>query len=163
MTENTATTPISAYERLAEALAFVAHRDQVRKGSGEPYINHCYRVRDLVEKRGWHARSVALMHDVVEDTDVTLDALRLIGMPAAIVDDVDALSRRGGHGKGESYAEFIARTCRDGSDDCLFVKLADVADNSTDLGIHLPSGMVKRYSRARTSILETMEERGIEV
>ena len=70
--------PISdAYER-ALRLAAVAHRGQERRGSGIPYVAHPFAVAGVVARAGFDEATqiAALLHDVVEDTDVTLDAIR---------------------------------------------------------------------------------------
>jgi (p)ppGpp synthase/HD superfamily hydrolase len=98
---------------LAEALAPVAHAGQSRKGTGEPYVNHVRRVAGRV--KGWRAKTIALLHDVIEDTRITEAELFLIGFPRDVIEDVNALSRR----VSETYFDFIARTIRTGSDDAL--------------------------------------------
>lgn len=140
---------------LARALARVKHAGQSRKGSGEPYFNHLSRVASRVI--GWRAKALAYLHDLIEDTDLTADDLILLGFPEDLVNDVVALSRREGHltypdaldGSAtfvppEEYFDFIERTTRDGSDDALYVKLADLADNLYD-----PSGWASESLRAR--------------
>ncbi len=54
-----------------------AHEGQTRKFSGEPYINHCVRVALMATEHGLgHIRIAAgLLHDVVEDCDVSLDEI----------------------------------------------------------------------------------------
>jgi len=65
------------FER-ALRLAAVAHRDQVRKGSGVPYIEHPLAVAMILDRAGFAEDVViaGLLHDVVEDTEVTLDRIR---------------------------------------------------------------------------------------
>ena len=60
----------------AYKVAEIAHRDHVR-ASGEPYIQHCLAVASILIELGLPAAAVAagLLHDTVEDTDVTLEAL----------------------------------------------------------------------------------------
>jgi len=58
----------------ALTLAAKAHIGQIRKYTGEPYINHCIRVASIIKSMN-HSNYVivaALLHDVVEDTDVSL-------------------------------------------------------------------------------------------
>ncbi len=119
----------SQLQALADALASVVHTGQYRKGTGEPYVNHVRRVAGRV--KGWHAKTVALLHDVIEDTPLRDVDLERIGFPREIVRDVVALSRKEFPAR-ETYADFIDRTIRDGSDDALRVKLADLQDNLTD-------------------------------
>ena len=65
--------------RLEEAFAFAAekHREQVRKGSAVPYLTHLMAVAACVGDHGGTEAQViaALLHDVVEDQDVSLDEL----------------------------------------------------------------------------------------
>ena len=61
------------YERALRRAA-VGHRDQVRRGSGVPYVAHPVAVARLVERAGYDEVTViaALLHDLVEDTATTL-------------------------------------------------------------------------------------------
>ena len=104
----------------AIALAVEKHRGQ-RDKAGAPYILHPLRV--MLRVGSLEAKMAAVLHDVVEDTGVTLEALAAAGYPARVVEAVGALSRR----PGESYEAFIARAGQ-----CPLareVKLADLEDN----------------------------------
>ncbi|HPJ53019.1 MAG TPA: bifunctional (p)ppGpp synthetase/guanosine-3',5'-bis(diphosphate) 3'-pyrophosphohydrolase [Flavobacteriales bacterium] len=83
--------------RKAFNLAVEAHKDQRRK-SGEPYIYHPIAVaRICAEEIGLGATGVvaALLHDTVEDTDLTLDDIRdLFGPTVATI--IDGLTKIGG-------------------------------------------------------------------
>lgn len=105
----------------AEALARAAHLGQVDK-AGHPYADHPARVAARV--RGDAAcEAAAWLHDVVEDTSVTLTELAA-HFPREVVTAVDALTKRPGEPAENYYqrvaADPIARK----------VKLADLADNS---------------------------------
>jgi (p)ppGpp synthase/HD superfamily hydrolase len=67
----------STLER-ALRLAAVAHRDQVRKGSGVPYLVHPMAVALILDRAGFDEEVVVagLFHDLIEDTDVSLDQVR---------------------------------------------------------------------------------------
>ena len=54
------------------------HKAQVRKGSVRPYITHCMEVARILHKNGYSEEIVVagLLHDTVEDTEVTLEDLR---------------------------------------------------------------------------------------
>jgi guanosine-3',5'-bis(diphosphate) 3'-pyrophosphohydrolase len=69
--------PSLAFER-ALRLAASGHRDQIRKGSSTPYIEHPVAVAIILERAGFDEEVViaGLLHDLVEDTDVTLDEVR---------------------------------------------------------------------------------------
>ncbi|HEY8504116.1 MAG TPA: HD domain-containing protein [Gemmataceae bacterium] len=89
---------------------------------GAPYVLHPLRVMHGVE--GEAAQIVAVLHDVVEDTDVTLDDLRAAGFSEEVLAAVDAVSRR----EGEPFADYIVRCKADPI--ARRVKLSDLRDNS---------------------------------
>ncbi|MQG91085.1 GTP pyrophosphokinase [Pseudomonas sp. MN1F] len=111
---------MSTLER-AIAVAARAHEGQYDKG-GAAYILHPLRVMMRVSTP--EQRIVAVLHDVIEDTSLTLSDLAREGFPLKILAALLALSRN----KGESYQDFVVRL---GSDPLArTVKLADLADNS---------------------------------
>jgi (p)ppGpp synthase/HD superfamily hydrolase len=101
-------------------LAASAHRGQ-RDKAGRPYILHPLRM--MLRLQTDEERLVAVLHDVVEDSDVTLDDLRRQGYGERIVAAVDRLTRR----EGESYDDFVARAAADPL--ARAVKVADLEDN----------------------------------
>lgn len=104
----------------AIAMAIEYHRGQTDKYR-QPYIVHVLgvasRCRTIEEK------TVAFLHDVVEDTDATLDDLRERGFSERIVEAVDSLSRR----TRETYDDFVERIAPNPL--ARAVKLADLEDN----------------------------------
>jgi (p)ppGpp synthase/HD superfamily hydrolase len=104
----------------AVRIARRAHEGQVDK-SGRPYIGHPIRVMDRVE--GEHARMAAVLHDVIEDTQVTAADLLAAGCPRRVVDAVIALSKV----DGEPMPDYLMRVAAD--EIALVVKRADIADN----------------------------------
>src|SRR5690606_1081633 len=90
----------------AIALAVKAHTG-VTDRSHQPYILHPLRVMLGVEAA--EDRIVAILHDVIEDTDYTLDDMREMGFSEAIVAALDAVTRR----DEETYEEFIERIALD--------------------------------------------------
>src|SRR3954449_1899590 len=98
-----------------------AHEGQVDK-QGLPYILHPLRVMDGVE--GLEAKIVGVLHDVVEDTDVTLGDLEREGFSAAVLAAVRGVT----HADGETYADYVVRCGR--NEVARRVKLADLADNT---------------------------------
>ena len=81
-----------------KALQFAteAHGSQVRKYTGEPYITHPIAVADIVRTVEGHTEEMlvaAVLHDVVEDTDVTIDDIckefgTVVGMYVEYLTDV---------------------------------------------------------------------------
>lgn len=135
----------------AEALAEAAHAGQVDK-AGQPYIGHVRAVAGLLTEHGPHAVMAGLLHDIVEDTDVTLDQLRDLGYPEDVVRAVDAVSRR----DDETYMDLIWRATEDPLG--RLVKLADNTHNSRPdrLAVLDPQQAAQlrhKYARAREVLL----------
>ncbi|MDH1571774.1 GTP pyrophosphokinase [Pseudomonas sp. GD03746] len=111
---------MSTLER-AIVVAIKAHEGQYDKG-GAAYILHPLRV--MMQVSTPEQRIVAVLHDVIEDTPLTLSDLAREGFTLKILAALLALSRR----DGESYEDFVVRL---GCDPLArTVKMADLADNS---------------------------------
>jgi (p)ppGpp synthase/HD superfamily hydrolase len=104
----------------AIAIAAQAHQDQYDK-AGAPYILHPLRM--MLRMSSETEMMAAILHDVVEDTDWTLDKLRQVGFAEEVVQAVECLTHR----NYETYAEFIARVRTNTI--ARKVKLADLEDN----------------------------------
>lgn len=83
-------------------ISFNAHKDQVDK-TGMPYVYHPFVVAEGVEDKGEYAVCVALLHDVVEDTDTTLDDLRAEGFPNEVVEAIGLLT----HDDAVPYEQYL--------------------------------------------------------
>lgn len=105
----------------ALAIAKDAHKGQVDK-AGVDYIQHPLFVASLVEDE--LAKTVALLHDVVEDSDWTLEDLRMEGLPEEVVQAVGILTKK----RNENYEEYILRVKQNPL--ARQVKLADLKHNS---------------------------------
>ena len=102
-------------------LCFDAHKDQVDK-SGMPYVLHPFHLAEqMVDEI---TTVVALLHDVVEDTDYTLEDIRALGFPEEVVAALTLLT----HDPAVPYMEYVARIGRDPV--ARAVKLADLGHNS---------------------------------
>lgn len=127
---------------LAEIIATEAHIGQVDKG-GNPYICHPATVASLVETQD--EKIVAWLHDIVEDTTVTLEDLRKFGFTDEIIDAVNAITRR----QGESRKDYLNRVKQNPI--AIQVKIADLKHNSDISRIPNPTSKdyerVKRYKR----------------
>lgn len=124
-------TSIDLHELNLKALwiADKAHKGQKDK-AGQDYIFHPMRVADALandKSLSLLARTegaiAGMLHDVVEDADITIDYLREQGFPENILFAIDCLTRR----EGESYSDFIHRCCK--SELAMRVKIADLDDN----------------------------------
>ncbi|RIR47048.1 HD domain-containing protein [Mycobacteroides abscessus] len=107
----------------ARQLAEQAHAGQTDK-AGEPYIGHVIRVAASVLPQEPIYIAAALLHDVVEDSGVTLDDLAAQGFPPEVVTAVGLLTRQK-HVPAEDYYGRIR--C---NPIALAVKLSDIADNA---------------------------------
>lgn len=114
--------PMNGKPALEDAiiLAAGAHRGQVDK-AGAPYILHPLRV--MLRLRDEAGRIAAVLHDVLEDTAITVGDLRQAGYGEEVLQALEALTRR----EGEEYADFIERAASNPL--ARRVKLADLADN----------------------------------
>ncbi len=110
---------MSTLERAIE-IAAAAHAGQLDK-AGQPYILHPLRVMLRVD--GAHERIAAVLHDVVEDTPVTLQRLQVEGFAAEVVAAVEALTKRPGETRLQAAARAAAHPV------ARAVKLADNAEN----------------------------------
>lgn len=102
-------------------IAKLAHAGQMDKG-GNPYFLHPLAVSEKVETED--EKIVALLHDVIEDTDITLDYLLEQGFSEEILAAVNRLTKR----EGVSYEEYIDAVRKNPL--ALKVKIADMMHNS---------------------------------
>jgi GTP diphosphokinase / guanosine-3',5'-bis(diphosphate) 3'-diphosphatase len=136
---------MSTLER-AIAIAAEAHAGQTDK-AGAPYILHPLRV--MLRMRSGPERIAAVLHDVVEDTPWTLEALAAEGFAPEVLAAVDALTRR----DGESYEAFVTRAGADPVGRA--VKLADLAENMDLTRLATPTARdVERLDRYRRAVAQ---------
>ncbi len=139
---------MSTLERAIE-LAARAHAGQTDK-AGAPYILHPLRV--MLRVGTAHEQMAAVLHDIVEDTPVTLDDLRREGFDEAIVTAVDALTKR----PGETRLDAAARAVRNPI--ARVVKLADNAENMDLSRLAAPTqkdlARQREYEQVRALLLQ---------
>jgi (p)ppGpp synthase/HD superfamily hydrolase len=129
-----------------EALRFATftHGGQVDK-QGMDYMLHPERVGQAVAHLGEVHEAVGYLHDTKEDQGVTDADLRAIGMPEAVIEAVDAISKRPDEkGTPGGYARFIARVALNPI--AREVKIADIRDNMR------PGGTESLYRRYRKAL-----------
>ena len=101
-------------------LAKQHHEGQTDK-AGKPYIEHPLRVMNQVESE--EEKIVAVLHDIVEDTEISLDDLRSEGFSEEVVSAVECLTKQ----DGENYDSYIERISFNPL--AVKIKLADLEDN----------------------------------
>lgn len=105
----------------AMAIAFEAHKEQFDK-SGVPYIYHPIHLAEQMDDE--NSTCVALLHDVVEDTDITFEQLLGYGFNEQIISALKLLT----HNKNVPYMDYVENI----KDNPIArkVKLADLKHNS---------------------------------
>ncbi|MBP3306873.1 MAG: GTP pyrophosphokinase [Anaerotignum sp.] len=136
----------------AKRLAEHAHQGQRDKG-GHPYIRHPMRVMQHCETE--EEKIVAVLHDVIEDTEVTLEELKKEGFSEEIRNTLVCLTHR----EGEGYMEYIERICQNPL--AVRVKYADLQDNMDLSRIPNPTekdyARLEKYQKAKARIEEAMK------
>lgn len=133
-------------------IAAVAHQNQVDKANA-PYILHPLRL--MMRGQTVLEQMVAVLHDVVEDSDWTLEQLATEGFPPEVLTALDCLTRR----SDESYDAFIQRVLTDPiatqvkrydlEDNMNLTRLATVTDHDLQ--------RLQRYHQAHQCILQALQ------
>ncbi|WP_172383256.1 HD domain-containing protein [Streptomyces sp. MNP-20] len=149
-------TSVSEVDRLAAR----AHAGQVDK-IGVPYVEHVRAVAAGLAPWGEQLVMAGLLHDVLEDTDWTAQGLREAGVPARVVEIVEAVTNV----PGMPYEEKIARIAADPQ--AALVKIADNAHNSRpDRTARLPPDkrerLAAKYRSARAQLWRAARREDIE-
>lgn len=165
----------------AVKIAQDAHRGQFDK-NGEEYIHHPLAVAQALSPFGSHARIAGVLHDVVEDSQWTLQALLDAGVPRRSVRAVAGVTRD--KSSGETYQKWIeGMTLRERYSSIDLIKPAALAQAGLDLLTPVPlvpvlkladnlhnshpsrtiqsneeATLLRRYSRARAALEESLPE-----
>lgn len=135
-------------------IAVEAHRGQLDK-AGKIYILHPIRV--MLRGKNETEMIVGILHDVVEDTPVTLDMLRLEGFSEEILEAVSCITKE----KGEDYGHFIDRVLTNPL--AAQVKLYDIEDNLNRDRIPYPTpkdeARFAKYETYHEILLQKLEEK----
>lgn len=133
-------------------ISFEAHKDQLDK-SEIPYVYHPYEVASGFDTE--EEVCVALLHDVVEDTDMTFDDPALKDFGEKILDALKLLT----HSDDTPYFEYIEAIKQNPI--ARAVKLADLKHNSTRSRMNVITDWdEKRYQKYETAIKMLTEKRG---
>lgn len=157
----------------ALAIARDKHNGQLDK-CGKPYIEHCIRVsndvgnylgefgycdnknmKDMQEVDDYQC--AAMLHDIIEDTDMTLDELKEKGFNDNVINAIDCITRR----KDEKYVDYIDRLCY--NDIARLVKIMDLWHNmEVDRGYKAFKekfgSIFNRYYKAYCKLMDVQNE-----
>lgn len=138
-------------------LVTIIFQDKVDKG-GYPYSIHLLTVYSRVDD--YMEKVCALLHDIVEDSDVTVEELKEIGFTDEIVEIVNILTKK----KGEVYTDYIDRIIKSGNVHAMNIKLADLSHNMETDRIKNPTvedfdRLHKKYEPAYNKILNKLNNK----
>lgn len=136
--------------KLAMEIAYNAHQGQKDKG-GAPYVFHPFHLAEQMETET--EVTAALLHDVVEDTDWTIEALGEAGIQPEVLRVLELLT----HPKDMPYMDYIHRLLPDKT--ARKIKLADIHHNSdvsrlADSNGEKAAWYRKKYSEAKRLLEE---------
>ena len=123
----------------AMRIAYEAHKNQVDKG-GIPYIYHSSHMAEQMQSED--EICVALLHDVLEDSDVSLDELQREGFGTEVIEALKLLT----HERNVPYMEYIENI--KSNPIAVKVKLADLKHNSD----------ITRLNEVDDKVLERIEK-----
>lgn len=151
---------LSTSEAFAAGFAACAHRTQVRKYTGEPYIVHCAEVASLlrlhVDHVSLHMLQAAWLHDTVEDTDVTAEQIydvfgrnvwrMVLGLTDAAPPSLGNRTTRKAFERDRLASE---------SAEVQTIKCCDLISNTKTIAVNDPK-FAKVYLREKREILDVM-------
>ncbi|MBQ6860258.1 MAG: HD domain-containing protein [Clostridia bacterium] len=136
----------------AMKIAFNAHKEQVDK-TGLPYIYHPIHLAEQMNDE--NTTCVALLHDVVEDTEITFEDLEKEGFTKEIIEALKLMT----HGDAVPYLEYVKEIKKNPI--ATAVKLADLNHNSDlsrlDVVDEKAKERVEKYKKA-IEILTSLDE-----
>jgi (p)ppGpp synthase/HD superfamily hydrolase len=141
-------------------IAVLYHRNQTDKGNPDiPYVLHPLSVASSLADEGESKETVAvaLLHDVIEDSLLTLEGLKAYSIiPNLVIDAVDAITRR----EGETYNEYLARVKSNPM--ATKVKLKDLKHNMNPDRLARVEGGKSRLQKRYTSAYKYLTQKEME-
>jgi len=144
-----------------------------RDKAGVPKYDHCVRVWNNAcrlirqfnitdERLVSMIEQVALLHDIIEDSDITEDDLHVFGFSNAIIDSVKLVT----HDEGSDYHAYIDALCLSGNVPALITKLADNIDNTSQertstLDAGFKAYLEKRYAGVQPKLRAALAKMGL--
>ena len=135
-------------------LCFEAHREQVDK-SGLPYVFHPFHLAEQMDSE--NAVILALLHDVVEDSDYTHGDLQQMGFPTEVLEALKLLT----HDDAEPYEQYVARLAINPL--ARQVKLADLRHNSDLTRLDVVDNAAKERREKYLRAINVLERASAEV
>jgi 2'-5' RNA ligase len=108
------------------------------KGGKTPYYWHLVRVMLRLQTTDLELLQIAILHDIVEDTDITLDKLRELGYSERVIEGVKWSSK---NLFDLTFSEWMRKIGTDAPIDTVLLKIADISDN---LGFERMTGLMKK-------------------
>lgn len=125
-------------------LCFEAHKQQVDK-AGMPYVFHPFHLAEQMDDE--ISTVCALLHDVIEDTDFTLELMSEIGFPKEVTDVLELLT----HDEAVPYMDYVKRIKENPI--ARKVKIADLLHNSDISRLDSPDeDAIKRTEKYREAL-----------
>ena len=131
----------------AQWIAGIAHQDQYRRDGKTPYIRH---VEDVVKRLQRQEQpdsliAAAWLHDVIEDSNITVRNLHECGIPDNVIIAVDALTKKA----GQSYQEYLSIVKN--NQIARIVKISDMLSNLSD---DPSKNQIVKYSKGLLFLLD---------
>ena len=130
-------------------ISFEAHKNQTDK-SGIPYVYHPYHLAEQMNTEEMVV--VALLHDVVEDSDFSLCDIKKMGFSDNIIDALALLT----HNESDPYMDYIAKIKRNPI--ARIVKLADLHHNSDLSRLDCVDEKAKKRVQKYTKAIRLLEQ-----
>lgn len=130
-------------------LCFEAHKDQVDK-TGLPYVFHPFHLAEQMDDE--ISTVCALLHDVVEDTDITFEDLIQMGYPQEVIEVLKLLT----HEKEIPYMDYIKKLSTNPI--TKKVKIADLMHNSDNTRLSVIDDYAKKRCQKYKEALEILTE-----
>lgn len=135
--------------KCALKLCFDAHKEQLDK-SGLPYVFHPFHLAEQMTDEA--TTIVALLHDVVEDTDYTFADLEAMGFGEEVIEALKLMT----HDDDTPYMEYVANLKHNPI--ARAVKLADLAHNSDPTRLEVMDEWAKKRAKKYQAAIELLSK-----
>lgn len=144
-----------AYQLVSEKFKDITDKE------GEPYINHLIRVSEKLTNK--NTKIAALLHDIVEDTDITFDDLRNLNFNDEIIKLVRIVTND--PKKNQTYHEKITSIIETNNIEAIKLKYSDMSDNANlerlnKLEEEVKQRLLNKYQPELKRLESILKERG---